>query len=68
VCSLRQYFISYDIEESRMISKGFGEEKPSADNKNNAGLQSNRRVEIHILKVDQSKVIHDIKLEVDIKK
>jgi OOP family OmpA-OmpF porin len=68
--AVRQYLISYDISGERMIAEGFGEEKPKADNKTEVGKQQNRRVEIFILKVDQSKVngIHDIKLDRDIEK
>ena len=68
--AVRQYLISYDISGERMIAEGFGEEKPKADNKTKVGKQQNRRVEIFILKVDQSKVngIHDIKLDRDIEK
>ncbi|MAA80385.1 MAG: hypothetical protein CL916_14110 [Deltaproteobacteria bacterium] len=68
--AVRQYLISYDISADRMIAEGFGEEKPKADNKTEVGKQQNRRVEIFILKVDQSKIngIHDIKLDRDIEK
>lgn len=68
--AVRKYLISYDISEDRMVAEGFGEARPKADNKTKAGKQENRRVEIHILKVHQSKVdgIHDIKLDTDIKK
>ena len=53
-----------------MVSEGFGEDKPVADNKTKEGRRSNQRVEIHMLEVNQSEVkgIHDIKLDSDIKK
>jgi OOP family OmpA-OmpF porin len=36
----------YDIEESRIIAKGFGESKPISDNKSAGGRELNRRVEV----------------------
>ena len=36
----------FDIKESRLISKGFGESKPLADNKSTGGRELNRRVEV----------------------
>ncbi len=44
--SVREYLISKGVAESRMISTGYGEEKPIADNKTAAGRAKNRRVEM----------------------
>src|SRR5688572_14821496 len=42
--SVKTYFISKGIDESRVESEGFGESQPVADNKTAAGRQKNRRV------------------------
>lgn len=48
--SCREYIISQGIDESRIISKGYGESKPIATNETDDGRQLNRRVEFKILK------------------
>jgi OOP family OmpA-OmpF porin len=48
--SVRTYLISKGIDGKRMESKGFGLTKPIADNKTAEGRETNRRVEIHIVK------------------
>ena len=45
-----RYLVSNGIEAERLVSKGFGPDKPIADNKKAAGRQQNRRVELLILK------------------
>ena len=42
--SVKNYFISKGIAESRLSSTGYGEEKPVANNKTAAGRAKNRRV------------------------
>ena len=46
--SVKTYLISKGIDESRIISEGFGETTPVADNKTAAGRQQNRRVEMKL--------------------
>ena len=48
--AVRAYLISKGINGKRMEAKGFGEEKPVADNGTPEGREQNRRVEIHIVK------------------
>jgi len=48
--AVKTYLESKGVEAKRMESKGFGESKPIADNKTDAGKETNRRVEIHIVK------------------
>ncbi len=46
--SVREYLISKGVAESRMISTGYGEGKPVADNKTAAGRAKNRRTEMTV--------------------
>jgi OmpA-OmpF porin, OOP family len=50
--SVREYLIkNFGIKESRIKAVGYGEEKPIADNKTEAGKQKNRRVVAVLSKV-----------------
>ena len=44
--TVKNYFISKGIAESRINAAGHGETMPIADNKTAAGRQQNRRVEL----------------------
>ncbi len=46
--SVKAYMVSKGIDESRLVSEGFGETVPVADNKTAAGRQQNRRVEMKL--------------------
>ncbi len=43
--SVKKYLIEHGVSESRLTAIGYGETKPIADNKTNAGKALNRRVE-----------------------
>src|SRR5262249_32517822 len=45
-----KYLTGKGIAAQRLQAKGYGQDKPIADNKNKAGQQKNRRVEFLILK------------------
>jgi outer membrane protein OmpA-like peptidoglycan-associated protein len=47
--SVRKYLVDHGIKEDRIVSKGYGPDKPIADNGSEDGRAQNRRVEIHIL-------------------
>ena len=45
-----KYLVGKGVEGTRLAGKGYGPDKPIADNKTAAGRQQNRRVEFVILK------------------
>lgn len=45
--AVKAYLVSKGIDESRLVSTGYGMDKPVADNKTAAGRAKNRRVEMH---------------------
>ncbi|MDZ7681961.1 MAG: OmpA family protein [Fodinibius sp.] len=53
--SVAKYTSFLDINSSRMTIIGYGEERPEATNKTEAGRQRNRRVEIAIYANDELK-------------
>ncbi len=51
--AIRSYLVSKGINESRIIAKGYGENKPVADNTTQIGKSQNRRVEISVTQTDK---------------
>ncbi|MFT3772001.1 MAG: OmpA family protein [Minicystis sp.] len=49
-----KYLLSKGVDPARLVAKGYGPDKPIADNKSNAGKQKNRRVEFVILKSNKN--------------
>ena len=47
--SVRKYLIARGVPENRMVSKGYGESVPIADNRTRVGRSQNRRVEFVIV-------------------
>ena len=47
--SVRQYLISHGIDGGRLTTQGYGDTKPVASNKTEAGKAQNRRVEFKII-------------------
>lgn len=47
--SVRDYLVTKGIATERLVTRGFGENKPVATNATDAGRDKNRRVEFHIV-------------------
>ncbi|TKG97343.1 hypothetical protein EYV94_02615 [Puteibacter caeruleilacunae] len=48
--SVYQYLIDYNIKEERLAYKGYGDQRPIADNDTDIGKAQNRRTEIRFIK------------------
>ena len=48
--AVMKYLVDKGVDKTRMTAKGYGPDKPIADNKDSKGKQKNRRVEFNILK------------------
>jgi OOP family OmpA-OmpF porin len=48
--AVKQYLVDHGVAADRLASKGYGQDRPVADNKTEEGRAENRRVEIHILR------------------
>ncbi|SDB60881.1 Outer membrane protein OmpA [Flavobacteriaceae bacterium MAR_2010_188] len=48
--SVKDYLVSHGVDQFRLSSKGFGEERPIDTNNTRAGRANNRRVEINLAK------------------
>ena len=55
--SVAKYLSSKGVKAARMEPKGFGPDRPIADNETDAGRDANRRVEFNILKQGPKKVL-----------
>jgi outer membrane protein OmpA-like peptidoglycan-associated protein len=55
--SVAKYLASKGVKASRMEPKGFGPDRPIADNETEQGREANRRVEFNILKQGPKKVL-----------
>lgn len=54
--SVLAYLTSHGVEKTRVVAKGWGIDKPIADNSTEDGREKNRRVEFNILEQDPTKL------------
>jgi outer membrane protein OmpA-like peptidoglycan-associated protein len=59
--AVMKYLVGHGISQDMLIAKGYGSEKPIADNATDDGKEKNRRVEFNIIEQDVTKK----KIEVD---
>ncbi|HEY8143281.1 MAG TPA: OmpA family protein, partial [Kofleriaceae bacterium] len=57
--AVKDYLVSKGVAKRRLIARGYGEEKPIADNKTDDGRFQNRRVEFTILQREGGKAKPD---------
>lgn len=50
--AVRQYLILKGVPDHKLVSEGYGETKPIADNETPEGREANRRVEINVIEQD----------------
>jgi OOP family OmpA-OmpF porin len=55
--SVMKYLTGKGVVAKRMVAKGFGPDKPIADNTTDAGKEQNRRVEFNIVKQGPKKTV-----------
>jgi outer membrane protein OmpA-like peptidoglycan-associated protein len=55
--SVVKYLAGKGVAKGRMVAKGFGPDKPIADNTDDAGREKNRRVEFNIVKQGPKKTL-----------
>jgi outer membrane protein OmpA-like peptidoglycan-associated protein len=48
--AVKKYLVDHGVAADRLAAKGYGQDRPIADNKTEDGRAENRRVEIHILR------------------
>ena len=55
--SVRTYLVNKGVHAKRLVARGYGPERPIADNASEVGREANRRVEFNILKQGKKKTI-----------
>jgi outer membrane protein OmpA-like peptidoglycan-associated protein len=57
--SVRRLLVEFGVDEARLSTHAFGEDRPRSDGRSAADLQANRRVEFEIVRRDSSKPLPD---------
>jgi outer membrane protein OmpA-like peptidoglycan-associated protein len=47
--AVRSWLVAHGVAEERLVARGYGPDRPIADNASEAGRSQNRRVEFHVL-------------------
>ena len=55
VDEVKRMLVARGVSPSRLVAKGYGETQPRADNSTPDGRRRNRRVEFHVLALDQNR-------------
>jgi OmpA-OmpF porin, OOP family len=55
--SVVKYLVGKGVKSERLVAKGFGADRPIADNATDAGKEENRRVEFNIVKQGPKKTV-----------
>lgn len=50
--AVRQFLIDKGVDADRLVARGYGESHPIGDNKTSSGRDINRRVEFHIISIE----------------
>jgi OOP family OmpA-OmpF porin len=55
--SVKAFLVSAGIEENRVLTVGYGPDKPIEDNGTKAGQEKNRRIEFRLLRAEESEAV-----------
>lgn len=55
--AVSKYFVDKGVKKGRLVAKGFGPDRPIADNATPEGREANRRVEFNIVKQGPKKTV-----------
>src|SRR6185295_17497788 len=50
----KAYFVKAGIDPGRIVTVGYGPDKPIADNKSKGGAEKNRRIEFRLISQDEA--------------
>ena len=59
------YLVEQGIDPGRLVAKGYGPDKPIADNSTRKGRMANRRVEFRIIGKPDAKVVKVVEVDAE---